>query len=54
MFKIKQISRIIKIEFKYFSQQLNQKNSDECMLIRIKLRLCDLIQLMLKDSAINA
>ena len=54
MFEIKQISRIIKIESEHFSQQLNQKNSDECMLMRIKLRLCDLIRLVLEDSAINA
>ena len=42
MFEIKQTSRMIKIEFKYFSQQLNQKNSDECMLMRIRLKLYNL------------
>ena len=54
MFEIKQTSRMIKIEFKHFSQQLNQKSSDECMLMRIRLRLCNLAQLMLEDSAISA
>ena len=43
MFKIKQTSHMIKIEFKHFLQQLNQKSFNECMLIKIRLKLCDLI-----------
>ena len=53
MFEIKQTSRMIKIEFKHFLQQLNQKNFNKCILMRIKLKLYNLFRLMFEDSAIN-
>ena len=43
MFEIKQTLYMIKIKFKHLLQRLNQKSSVKCMLIKIRLKLCDLI-----------